>query len=87
MFTSSITCFFGISGIFPMLCSTKWSFVRIYLYVNEVFKEFYSSVGIVCMVNPDADNIASEHTNNSVAIQRNIPASCHQHTMKKSRSV
>jgi len=39
------------------------------------------------MVNPDADNTTSMHSNDSGAIQRNIPVSCHKHTVEKSRSV
>jgi len=39
------------------------------------------------MVNPDADNTTSVLGGDSAAIQRNIPASCHKHTIQKSRSV
>ncbi|CAF1621551.1 unnamed protein product [Rotaria magnacalcarata] len=43
------------------------------------------SVSIVCMVHPDADNTIT-HANDSVAIQRNIPVSCHKHTIAKNQS-
>jgi len=39
------------------------------------------------MVNPDADNVTSPDSSDSVAVQRNIPASCHKHTIEKTRSV
>lgn len=39
------------------------------------------------MVNPDADNTTSIHSSDSIGLQRNIPASCHKHTVQKSRSV
>lgn len=39
------------------------------------------------MVNPDADNITSGHSSDSVSIQRSFPASCHKHTIEKNRSV
>ncbi|CAF4221023.1 unnamed protein product, partial [Adineta steineri] len=44
------------------------------------------SVSIVCMVDPDADNVTLSKDINSVAVSRNIPASCHKHTVEKSRS-
>ncbi|CAF1012488.1 unnamed protein product [Adineta steineri] len=44
------------------------------------------SVSIVCMVDPDADNVTLSNDINSVAVSRNIPASCHKHTVEKSRS-
>ncbi len=55
---------------------------------NFFFISFYSSVGIVCMVNPDADNnMTSSNTNDSIVSQRNIPASCHKHSIEKIKTV
>jgi hypothetical protein len=39
------------------------------------------------MVNPDADNATVSQSTDSAAIQRNIPASCHKHSVQKSRTV
>lgn len=38
------------------------------------------------MVNPDVDKVPT-HTNQSVNTSRNIPASCHKHTVEATRSV
>lgn len=46
-----------------------------------------SSVGIVCMVDPIADAATGSNNHTSVAVQRNIPASCQQHTAQQTRSV
>ncbi len=54
-------------------------------FLKNIF--FYSSVSIVCMVNPDADNATVSQSTDSAAIQRNIPASCHKHSVQKSRTV
>jgi hypothetical protein len=48
---------------------------------------FYSSVGIVCMVNPDADNVTSSQSSDPIVSQRNIPAACHEHSVEITRSV
>jgi hypothetical protein len=61
--------------------------LRTNLLLKKVFIFFYSSVGIVCMVNPDADNISLVQSGDSIAIQRNTPVSCHKHTVQKSRTV
>jgi hypothetical protein len=89
LFTSFASCFFGISWLLPLLCSTKWTFVGIDNYPKKQsrFLFRYSSVAIVCMVNPDADNISSPDTSDPVATHRNIPESCYQHTVERSRSV
>ena len=39
------------------------------------------------MVDPIADTATSAHDDVSIAVQRNIPASCHKHTSEKSRTV
>jgi hypothetical protein len=39
------------------------------------------------MVDPDADKTLSIHSNDSIIVQRNIPASCQKHTIETSRSV
>jgi hypothetical protein len=39
------------------------------------------------MVNPDADTKNSSSSSGSAAVQRNIPESCHKHTVERSRSV
>lgn len=39
------------------------------------------------MVNPDVDNTTALNTSNTVAVHRDIPASCHKHTEKLVRSV
>ncbi|CAF2682203.1 unnamed protein product [Rotaria sp. Silwood2] len=44
------------------------------------------AVGIVCMVNPDADNVTSTSSSDSPSIEHDIPAACHKHTIQKSRS-
>ncbi|CAF0921048.1 unnamed protein product [Rotaria sordida] len=44
------------------------------------------SVGIVCMVNPDADNMTLFDSSDTPIIERDIPAACHKHTVQKSRS-
>ncbi|CAF4026783.1 unnamed protein product [Adineta steineri] len=46
----------------------------------------YCSVAIVCMVDPDVDNLGSAYTNNSLLTRQNIPVSCHKHTTQKTRS-
>ncbi|CAF1533576.1 unnamed protein product, partial [Adineta steineri] len=38
------------------------------------------SVSIVCMVDPDADNVTLSKDISSVTVPRNIPPSCHKHT-------
>ena len=86
MFTSISTCLFGFSGIFSLLCTTEWTCVRI-SHRHKWIRFVSCSVGIVCMVNPDADRGSALHDNSSIASQRNIPASCHKHTMQKSRTV
>ncbi|CAF1055789.1 unnamed protein product [Adineta ricciae] len=44
------------------------------------------AVGIVCMVNPDADNVTLAQSSEISTNHRNIPAACHQHTVQKTRS-
>ncbi|CAF4108806.1 unnamed protein product [Rotaria sordida] len=44
------------------------------------------AVGIVCMVNPDADNMTLFDSSDTPMIERDIPAACHKHTVQKSRS-
>jgi hypothetical protein len=89
VFTSIVTCFLGIFWIFSLLCSTKWPCVWLEDEEKKTcfFISFYSSVGIVCMVNPDADNTTSSHTDDSIVSQRNIPASCHKHSIEKIKTV
>lgn len=89
MFTSITFGFFGILGIFPLLCSTKWNCVRLELSNSTKYLEMIEnfSVGIVCMVDPVSDNATSAHADHPIAIDRPIPASCHKHTTQKSRSV
>jgi hypothetical protein len=61
--------------------SRRWKKKRISLTF------FYSSVGIVCMVNPDADNVTSSQSSDPIVSQRNIPAACHEHSVEITRSV
>jgi hypothetical protein len=39
------------------------------------------------MVNPDADNVTSSLSTDSIATKSNIPESCHKHSVVKTRSV
>ncbi len=48
---------------------------------------FCLSVGIVCMVNPDADSVPLSNSSVSTVINRNIPVSCQKHKLQESRSV
>ena len=87
VFTPFITCIPCIFGLLSLLCSTKWSLVRIISCFNNLFLRMFFSVGIICMVNPSVDNDAITYSNNSLINHRNIPESCHQHTAQKSRLV
>ncbi|CAF3850757.1 unnamed protein product [Rotaria sp. Silwood1] len=73
---------------YPLVCSH-----RLILAVLAFFGFFLCyaqrnglSVSIVCMVDPDVDNITATHSSNSITAQRYIPASCHKHTIEKNRS-
>ncbi|UJR30737.1 hypothetical protein I4U23_018257 [Adineta vaga] len=44
------------------------------------------AVGIVCMVNPAADTFNLTRSSDSPVVHRNIPASCHKHTIQRTRS-
>ncbi|CAF1171597.1 unnamed protein product [Adineta steineri] len=44
------------------------------------------AVAIVCMVDPDVDNLGSAYTDNSLLTRQNIPVSCHKHTTQTIRS-
>jgi hypothetical protein len=86
------SCLFGIFWFLSLLCSTKRTCVWIYDYNKKRsfgFLLFCSSVGIVCMVNSDVDNddLTSSHSSDSPVINRNIPESCHKHTVEKNQSV
>ncbi|CAF3353503.1 unnamed protein product [Rotaria sp. Silwood2] len=73
---------------YPLVCSHRLllAFLAFFGFFLCYAQRNGLSVSIVCMVNPDVDNTTSTHGSDSVSNQRNIPASCHKHTIEKSRS-
>jgi MFS family permease len=70
----------------PLVCSLRLllAFLAFFGFFLCYAQRNGLAVGIVCMVNPDADNnMTSSNTNDSIVSQRNIPASCHKHSIEK----
>jgi len=72
----------------PLVCSLRLllAFLAFFGFFLCYAQRNGLAVAIVCMVNPDADNISLAQSSDSAVIQRNIPVSCHKHTIQKSRT-
>ena len=87
MFNAAASGVLGVFRLFPLLRTTQWTRVRKQRLFSRIDSFACPRVGIVCMVNPAADNVTAARKGETIGDQSAIPASCQQHVVQQMRSV